>query len=137
MVSKENKGVFRMNTKQVSETFQARLARHHDELSWLFMELYNDPAAFEELETMMAEAFSSRSAELRELDAKREADPEWCKRGNMFGMTMYTDLFAGDLNKFAGKIDYLKEQNLYLPASDAIVADAASQQRRWLCHRGL
>lgn len=30
----------------------------------------------------------------------------------MFGMTMYTDLFAGDLKKLADKIPYLKEQEL-------------------------
>lgn len=30
----------------------------------------------------------------------------------MFGMTMYTDLFAGDLKKLADKIPYLKEQKL-------------------------
>lgn len=44
-----------------------------------------------------AKAHDARPADLKRLDTKRLADPEWYKRGNMFGMTMYTDLFAGDL----------------------------------------
>ena len=43
----------------------------------------------------------ARSAELKALDKARSADPEWYKRGNMFGMTMYTDLFAGNLKELA------------------------------------
>ena len=30
----------------------------------------------------------------------------------MFGMTMYTDLFAGNLKELAKKLPYLKEQKL-------------------------
>ncbi|MBT1167141.1 alpha-amylase family protein [Bifidobacterium simiarum] len=92
--------------------FQKRLAHHHDELAWLFNELYDDPAALQDLEKTMAEAYTARPADLKDLDARREADPEWYKRGNMFGMTMYTDLFAGDLKKLAEKIPYLQEQKL-------------------------
>ena len=36
----------------------------------------------------MAEAYNARSAELKALDKARSADPEWYKRGNMFGMTI-------------------------------------------------
>ena len=60
----------------------------------------------------MAEAYNARSAELKALDKARSADPEWYKRGNMFGMTMYTDLFAGNLKELAKKLPYLKEQKL-------------------------
>ena len=49
---------------------------------------------------------------MKRLDKTREQDPGWYKRGDMFGMTMYTDLFAGDLKKLADKIPYLKEQKL-------------------------
>ncbi|OZG64048.1 alpha-amylase family protein [Bifidobacterium eulemuris] len=94
------------------ETFRARLARHHDELEQLFMELYDDPTALDDLETMMAQTYAARPADLKALDKTRESDPEWYKRGDMFGMTLYTDLFAGDLNKLADKIDYLEEQKL-------------------------
>ncbi len=67
----------------------------------------------------MAEAYNARSAELKALDKARSADPGWYKRGDMFGMTMYTDLFAGNLKELAEKIPYLKEQKLDLPALDA------------------
>ena len=92
--------------------FDARMARCHDELEWLFMELYDDRDALNTLELAMAEAWTARSPELKKLDAAREADPGWYRRGNMFGMTMYTDLFAGDLKKLARKLPYLKEQKL-------------------------
>ena len=36
----------------------------------------------------MAEAYNARSAELEALDKARSADPDWYKRGNMFGMTI-------------------------------------------------
>ena len=90
--------------------FDARMARCHDELEWLFMELYDDREALNTLELAMAEAWAARSPELKKLDAAREADPGWYRRGTMFGMTMYTDLFAGDLKKLARKLPYLKEQ---------------------------
>ena len=98
-----------MATKQ---EFASRFAKHKDELEWLFMELYHNREGLEVLEREMAEAYNARSAELKALDKARSADPEWYKRGNMFGMTMYTDLFAGNLKELAKKLPYLKEQKL-------------------------
>ncbi len=92
--------------------FASRFAKHKDELEWLFMELYHNREGLEVLEREMAEAYNARSAELKALDKARSADPEWYKRGNMFGMTMYTDLFAGNLKELAKKLPYLKEQKL-------------------------
>ena len=76
------------------------------------MELYGDRDALNALEAEMAGAFAARSAELKALDAAREADPNWYRRGTMQGMTMYTDLFAGDLKKLAQKLPYLQEQGV-------------------------
>ena len=73
-----------MATKQ---EFESRFAKHKDELEWLFMELYHNREGLEVLEREMAEAYNARSAELKALDKARSADPEWYKRGNMFGMT--------------------------------------------------
>ena len=81
--------------------FSTRFAHHKDELEWLFMELYHNREGLEVLEQEMAEAYNARSAELKALDKARSADPDWYKRGNMFGMTMYTDLFAGNLKELA------------------------------------
>ena len=94
------------------DNFAVRFAKHKDELEWLFMELYHNREGLEVLEREMAEAYNARSAELKALDKARSADPEWYKRGNMFGMTMYTDLFAGNLKELAKKLPYLKEQKL-------------------------
>mgnify|MGYP000715461694 CR=1 FL=1 len=66
----------------------------------------------EVLEREMADAYDARSAELKALDKARAADPNWYKRGSMFGMTMYTDLFAGNLKELAKKLPYFKEQKL-------------------------
>ena len=76
------------------QEFASRFAKHKDELEWLFMELYHNREGLEVLEREMAEAYNARSAELKALDKARSADPDWYKRGKMFGMTMYTDLFA-------------------------------------------
>ena len=94
------------------QEFSARLAKHKDELEWLFMELYHDREALHTLEAEMEQAWNARTAELKALDKARTADPDWYKRGNMFGMTMYTDLFAGNLKELAKKLPYLKEQKL-------------------------
>ena len=96
----------------MAQEFSARFTRHKDELEWLFMELYNNREGLEVLEREMADAYDARSAELKALDKARAADPNWYKRGNMFGMTMYTDLFAGNLKELAKKLPYFKEQKL-------------------------
>ena len=101
-----------MVSAAIDNTFGNRLARYHDELDQLFMSLYDDRAALEDLEQAMAAAYEARPDDLKKLDKQREADPDWYKRGTMFGMTMYTDLFAGSLRKLANRIPYLEEQNL-------------------------
>ncbi|WP_137656562.1 alpha-amylase family protein [Bifidobacterium moukalabense] len=94
------------------EAFANRLAQHDEELEELFTSLYGDAEALESLRELMNEAHAARPADLKRLDTKRVADPEWYKRGNMFGMTMYTDLFVGNLKNLAEKVPYLKEQKL-------------------------
>ena len=70
------------------QEFASRFAKHKNELEWLFMELYHNREGLEVLEREMADAYNARSAELKALDKARSADPEWYKRGNMFGMTI-------------------------------------------------
>lgn len=96
----------------VKELFDTRLARHRDELEWLFMELYRDRQALHALEAVMEGAVSARPEDLRKLDAEREADPGWYRRGTMFGMTMYTDLFADHLRGLMERLPYLEEQKI-------------------------
>ena len=94
------------------QEFASRFAKHKDELEWLFMELYHNREGLEVLEREMAEAYNARSAELKALDKARSADPDWYKRGNMFGMTMYTDLFAGNLKELAKRSVYMVMPNI-------------------------
>ena len=92
--------------------FEYRLADRRDELEWLYMELYDDRAKLNELEQAMLDAWSARSMGLRQLDGLREHDPDWFLSGNMLGMTMYANLFAGDLNGVEKKLDYLSAQGV-------------------------
>ena len=92
--------------------FERRFARHRDELEWLFMELYDDRGALLALEEAMRSAWEARIDSLRALDVRREEEPDWYKQGNMLGMTMYTDLFAGDLRGLMEKLPYLQEQGI-------------------------
>ena len=119
------------------QEFESRFAKHKDELEWLFMELYHNREGLEVLEREMAEAYNARSAELKALDKARSADPEWYKRGNMFGMTMYTDLFAGNLKELAKKLPYLKEQKLTYLHLMPLLQMPPPPQRWRLCSGGL
>src|SRR5829696_6667958 len=56
-----------------------------------------------------ASNFRQRSAELRLLDLRRHADPQWFQHPQMLGYATYVDLFAGDLRGVAERADYLEE----------------------------
>lgn len=92
--------------------FERRLARHIDELRWLYMELYDNSSMFAELCDEMRRFYQERSAGLRALDARREADPGWFCRNDMLGMMLYVDNFAGTLQGVKEKLDYLKDSGV-------------------------
>lgn len=92
--------------------FARRLQERRDELEWLYMELYDRRDMLDTLLERMREAYRQREQSLRRLDAKREQDPNWFRSGKMLGMTMYTDLFAGNLPGLEKKLDYLTEQGI-------------------------
>jgi amylosucrase len=52
---------------------------------------------------------ADRSPELRRLDSRREAVPDWFQQPSMVGYVCYADRFAGDLSGVAGHLDYLAE----------------------------
>ena len=58
------------------------------------------------------EAWLKRPEELRQLDLRRENDPEWYLSERMMGESLYVDLFAGDLTRLRRKIPYLKDLGL-------------------------
>ena len=92
--------------------FQHRLERHHDELRWLYMELYQNGDMFAELCSQMYEYYNCRSKKLKERDLKREKGPDWYHGKDMLGMMLYTDNFAGNMKGVKEKIPYLKECNI-------------------------
>ena len=55
------------------------------------------------------EMWLARPAELKALDALREADPHWYQSHRLVGAMCYVDLFAGDLGKLREHIPYLLE----------------------------
>ena len=89
--------------------FDQRLARHYDELKWLYCELYRDVAAFGDFVEMLRRSWEERKKPLRDQDRKREADPDWYRRRDLLGMMLYVNAFAGDLNGVKEKLGYLRE----------------------------
>lgn len=89
--------------------FQERLNRHHDELRWLYMELYGNDAMFAELCEQMYEYYQVRKQKLHNRDEKRVNEPDWFKKKDMLGMMLYIDNFAGNLKGVQEKLGYLKE----------------------------
>lgn len=98
--------------KKNDSIFQHRLERHHDELRWLYMELYQNGDMFAELCSQMYEYYNCRSKKLKERDLKREKGPDWYHGKAMLGMMLYTDNFAGNMKGVKEKIPYLKECNI-------------------------
>ncbi len=91
------------------ELFQKRMDRHHDELRWLYMELYQNDDMFAELCSQMYEYFMQRSRQLKTMDQDREKEPDWYKKNDILGMMMYIDNYAGNLKGVEEKLDYLEE----------------------------
>lgn len=92
--------------------FKRRMAACQAELEQLYIELYGDQEKLQALEDMMKAAYKARSSALRRLDDRREKDPGWFLAGKMLGMTMYTNLFAGDLTGLRQKLGYLARQGI-------------------------
>ena len=90
-------------------SFATRLNCSIEEIKGIFRALYgSDEKAFSLFEKMVF-YHDERCDELKALDEERLLDSNWYKRSNMLGLTMYTDLFAGDLRKLKAKIPYLKK----------------------------
>ncbi|MBD5485603.1 MAG: amylosucrase [Lachnospiraceae bacterium] len=94
------------------KTFQERLQRHHDELRWLYMELYDNGSMFAELCDTMRQFYLQRNQELKTRDINRETDQEWYKQNDMLGMMFYIDNFAGNMKGVESKLDYIEQCNV-------------------------
>lgn len=94
------------------KVFEQRLSRHHDELRWLYMELYGNSDMFAELCSQMKRYYDSRKESLKALDLKREKEGKWYRSRNMTGMMMYIDNFAGNLKGVQAKLPYIEKCNV-------------------------
>ncbi|HSU36362.1 MAG TPA: alpha-amylase family protein [Propionibacteriaceae bacterium] len=91
--------------------FATRLQRYWPDLITGLTGAYPDhaPEMAYRLVEIAAQNFRQRPAELRLLDLRRHADPEWFQHQHMLGYATYADRFAGTLAGVAGKVDYLAE----------------------------
>ena len=103
-------GTKKMNKK--TDEYKERLKKHHDELRWLYMELYGNDSMFAELCDNMYRFWQERKDELKSLDMHREAHPDWYKQNDMMGMMFYIDNFAGNMKGVEKKLDYIQECNV-------------------------
>lgn len=96
--------------------YEARLRVHFPRLFRLLVHLYgNRYDFFYHLERILESAagmWLSRPADLKALDAQREADSGWFQSEKMLGGVCYVDLFAGNLAGVRAKIPYFKELGL-------------------------
>ena len=99
-----------MENRQMDTAFEARFAERVDELKWLFCELYhNNQAAWSSFAEMLRRLWQDRPVQLKELDNRREADPDWYKSKSLLGMVMYVQAFAQTLRGLEQKLDYVQE----------------------------
>ena len=65
------------------KVFLERLERHHDELRWLYMELYDNDSMFAELSDNLRQFYLARNKELKKSDEKRAANAGWYKQNEL------------------------------------------------------
>ncbi len=99
-------------TKQQDSVFNSRLGSFHDELRWLYMELYDNSSMFAELCNNLYYFYKERGSDLKERDLKRVENPDWYKQNDMLGMMFYIDNFAGNMLGVEEKLDYLEKSNV-------------------------
>ena len=91
--------------------FSTRLQRYWPDLLTGLTGAYPDhaPEMANRLVEIAAQNFQQRPVDLRLLDLRRHADPQWYQHQQMLGYATYADLFAGDLKGVADRVDYLAE----------------------------
>lgn len=96
--------------------FEARLHAQFPTLCALFAEVYGEREDFldqlAELVVMAARSWRERGAELKAIDAAREADPHWFQSNRMLGGVCYVDRYAGTLEGVRARIPYFRELGL-------------------------
>lgn len=96
--------------------FQRRLESYFPQIFQLYHHLYGGHYDFffylEELLVSLGQNWFERPPGLKELDQRREANPDWYQHHQMIGAVCYVDRFAGDLKGICEKVPYFKELGL-------------------------
>ena len=98
-----------MAEKTRRSKFDVRLEQHYDELRGLYMDIYHDEEAFDYFLKMLRQSFKERRKTLRDVDARRDLNPNMHHSNKMIGMMLYTEKFAENLQGVREKLDYFKE----------------------------
>lgn len=93
--------------------FHERVSKHLGTLAAELAPVYGHREDFLQVLDMLLETawrgWRDRPADLKRLDARREADPSWFTSEQMLGAVCYADLHWGDLQGVKAQIPYLKE----------------------------
>ena len=92
-------------------TFRIRLERKGPELKALYMELYGREEMYDALIAGLAACSEQRSPRLKARDAEK-GGTGWYKSGDLLGMMLYIDNFAGNLQGVREKLSYLEKANV-------------------------
>jgi amylosucrase len=113
------KSTFRKEVKAAPaewRAFETRLHHEWEHLFGLLLGLYGAHYDFfyhlEELLNTAARSWLARPSWLKQLDARREADPAWFQSQQMVGGVCYVDLFADTLNGLRDRLPYFKKLGL-------------------------
>jgi amylosucrase len=93
--------------------FVARLEQSlldlYEPLEELYGQQHDAAALMARLVGLALDAAEWRPSDLRDLDRRREIDPQWFQRARNIGYVCYTDRFAGSLADVPARLDYLSE----------------------------
>lgn len=124
LIPEAQRGLFERAAAQVREVLESlslrdqdvfldRLATQWPRVLRPLQKLFGDRADFDEWIVRWvgaaARGHAERSWELRRLDLRRLAEPDWFQRPDRLGYVCYVDRFAGDLKEIETKIPYLEE----------------------------
>lgn len=98
------------------DAFRTRLEREWERLFALLFQIYGWQYDFfytlEQIIDMLIRSWLERPDDLRQLDAKREADPDWFLSQEMVGGVLYVDLFSDNLARLKEHIPYFRRLGL-------------------------
>ncbi len=96
--------------------FKSRLHREWERLFSHLYELYGWQYDFhytlERILRSLVESWLDRPEDLRRLDERREATPDWFQSQEMVGIVLYVDLFSDQLAKLKDHVPYFKKLGL-------------------------